>query len=184
MKKNASKKTYRFVSVLEQSDNKLWGAHFRVPGDITRSLGGKDRRVVCTLNGSHRRQCAMLSHGNGSFVITVNKGLRTSLGLDFGDEVDVVLMKDKSTYGLPLPVELAELLRQDKEGNAFFRTLTPGRKRTLLHIVGSVKDPEKRLARSLVIVNHLRKNRGEINYKQLYGMLKDRPRAPKTKSPA
>ncbi len=174
----AKKKTTRipsqfhFTSVLEKSGNKLWGAHFRVPGNVAKAFG-KNRRVVCTLNEKQRHQCAVLPHGKATFVITVNKGLRASLGLNFGDEIKVRLTKDHSTYGLPLPEELQELLRQDSEGNTLFEALTPGRKRTLLHIVSSVKNTDKRLQRAILIVEHLKTNKGNINYKQLYGSLKD-----------
>ena len=106
-------------------------------------------------------------------VITVNKKLRDSLGLAFGMEVDVRLMKDTTEYGLPLPEEFQELLRQDTEGNRLFHALTRGRQRTLLYIVGSAKNPEKRIARSISIIKHLKANRGTINYKQLSAMLKD-----------
>ena len=164
----------RFTSILERSTNKLWGCHFRVPDRIAKRLiDGESRRVVCALNGSAEYQCAMLPHGNGSFVITVNKKLRDALGLAFGMEVQVSLRKDISEYGLPLPEELQELLRQDAKGSTLFHALTRGRQRTLLYIIGSVKNAEKRIARAIGVVDHLKTNGGRINYKQLNAMLKD-----------
>ena len=134
---------------------------------------GDSRRVVCTLNGAAEYQCAMLPHGNGTFVITVNKKLRDTLGLSFGMEVNVRLKKDTSEYGLPLPEELKELFRQDKEGDKVFHTLTPGKQRTLLYFVGKGKSPEKRAMQAIVIVNHLKANKGKINYRQLSASLKN-----------
>jgi hypothetical protein len=164
----------RFTSILEQSSNKLWGCHFRVPNRIVKQLAeGNSRRVVCTLNGSTEYQCAMLPHGEGMFVITVNKKLRDTLGLEFGTEVQVRLRKDSSEYGLPLPEELREMFRQDAEGNAMFHALTRGRQRTLLYIIGTVKSSERRIARASAVVNHLKANSGKINYKQLNAALKD-----------
>ena len=164
----------RFTTVLERSDNNLWGAHVRVPSHIADKFTGTGtRRIVCTLNGSAEHQCAILPFGNGAFVVTVNKRLRDSHGLKFGDEVEVGVRKDDSKYGLPLPEELQEVLRQDAVGSTLFHALTPGRRRTLLYIVGSAKTPDKRIARSVVIMTHLKANKGKINYRQLYGMLKD-----------
>lgn len=164
---------YRFTSLLERSDNRLWGAHFLVPNHIAgRLINGRSRRVVCTLNGSVNYQCAMLPHGNGSFVITVNKKLRDRLNLSFGSEMDISLAKDTSAYGLPLPGEFSELLRQDPEGGALFHDLTRGRQRTLLYMIGSAKSSERRIERSMVIVNHLKSNGGRINYRLLYESLK------------
>ncbi len=173
-KETRSKDKLRFTSVLERSDNKLWGCHFRIPSRIAKQLmNGDGRRVVCTLNDAAEYQRAMIPHGNGSFVITVNKKLRDSLGLTFGMEVEVSLRRDESQYGLPLPKELQALLRQDEEGNALFHALTRGRQRTLLYIIGSAKSSEKRIARAIAVVNHLKANKGAINYKQLYASLKD-----------
>jgi hypothetical protein len=175
MKKNIStKEVIRFTSVLEKSNNKLWGCHFSVPNTIVKRLAGKDsRRVVCMLNDTIEYQCAMLPHGSGTFVITVNKKIRDTLKLDFGDKVQVSLKKDESKYGLPLPEELKELFRQDKEGSKLFHALTKGKQRTLLYIIGKVKDPEKRVTQAITIVRHLKTNNGTINYRQLSGALKD-----------
>lgn len=159
---------FHFTSVIEESTNKLWGSHFAVPDLIARSLtDGDDRRVVCLLNGKIEYQCALLPRGDGSFLIMVNKKTRDKLGLKPGSGVEVALRKDESEYGLPMPEELAELLRQDEEGNRLFHALTPGKLRTLLYIAGQPKNSEIRLRRALNIVEHLKKNGGKINYRQL-----------------
>ena len=167
-------KEFRFNAILERSDNKLWGAHFEVPGDIAKRLiSGKSRRVVCTLNGVSHYQFAMLPHGHGSLVISVNKKLREKLKLSFGSELDVRLKKDTSTYGLPVPEEFGELLRQDARGDTLFHALTRGKQRTILYMVGSPRSPEKRIERAVIVVNHLKANGGKINYRQLSASLKD-----------
>lgn len=168
------KVTLQFISTLEKSTNKLWGCHFNVPKSVAQKLiDGKSRRVVCTLNGSAEHQCALLPHGNGSFVISVNKKLRDDLKLDFGMSVQVSLRKDDSRYGLPMPEELEELLHQDKEGHRLFHSLTPGRLRTLLYIVGQAKNSDNRIARALMIVQHLKAHKGKINYRQLNVTMRD-----------
>jgi hypothetical protein len=164
----------RFSSTLERSTNKLWGGHCQVPGSAARRLiNGKSRRVVCSLNGSPYRQCALIPHGNGSFVLTVNKGTRDELGLEFGVKVNVRLKRDESRYGLPMPEEFQEVLRQDREGNRLFHALTAGRLRTLLYIVGQAKSPDARISRALTILRHLKLNKGRINYKELNTALRN-----------
>ena len=74
-----------------------------------------------------------------------------------------------------MPEELRELFRQDKEGNKLFHALTRGKQRTLLYIIGNGKSPEKRAIRSIAIINHLKANKGKINYKQL-NVTMDAPR--------
>lgn len=162
-----------FTAVLVRSENKLWGCHFEVPAGIVRQLSdGGSRRVRCRLNDQAEYQCAMLPHGNGTFVITVNKTLRDKLGLTYGSEVRAALRKDDSRYGLPMPEEFSELLAQDREGSKLFHALTPGKQRTLLYIVNGPKQQDKRIAHSLVVIRHLKKNHGKINYRQLAEDLK------------
>lgn len=166
---------YTFTSTIEISTNKLWGAHFVVPGFISTALsdGNEDRRVVCTLNEKAEYQCAMLPKGDGSFLIVVNKKLRDTFKLAEGSRVSVSLRKDNSEYGLPMPEEFAEVLAQDAEGNRLFHALTPGKIRTLIYIAGNVKNSDKRIGRALAILAHLKENDGEIDYKKLNVGLKE-----------
>ncbi len=173
-KKSQSKEEFCFTSVLEKSDNRLWGCHFLVPAKVAKQLiDSSSHRVICNLNGSAEYQCAILHRGKDLYLITVNKKLRDELELNFGDNVNVALKKDTSEYGLPLPDELKEVLKQDPQGNKVFHALTRGKQRTLLYIIGNVKHPDKRIMRALVIVRHLKANNGKINYKQLGAQLKD-----------
>ena len=165
-----------FTSILEVSNNKLWGAHFTVPDIIARVFVSNDaRRVVCVLNDVVEYQCALLPKGDGSFLITVNKKTRDALRLKPGSPLRVSLRRDDSEYGLPMPEELAEVLAQDEEGNRLFHALTPGKQRTLLYIVGNVKNTDTRLRRAIAIVDHLKQNGGKIDYKKLNIDLRERP---------
>ena len=163
----------RFTSTLERSTNKLWGAHFGVSRHTAEKLIRKtSRRVVCSLNGSPERQCALIPDGNNAYVITVNKNLRNSLGLNFGSRLRVTLRPDDSKYGLPMPRELDEVFRQDKGAKKRFHALTPGRQRTLLYMINSGKTIDERVFRAVAIVRHLEENHGTINYKKLSLMLR------------
>ncbi|MBI4429065.1 MAG: DUF1905 domain-containing protein [Ignavibacteriales bacterium] len=172
-KSSSSPLRIHFTATLERSQNKLWGCHFRVPSAIARKfIDSRSRRVICALNDSTEKQCALIPFGGGSFVITVNKSLQKQLNLKVGLTVRVQLSKDKSSYGLPMPEELREVLRQDKEGDRLFHDLTPGKLRTLLYIVGQANNIDGRIFRALTIVRHLKSNAGKINYKELSLMLR------------
>jgi hypothetical protein len=166
--------SFQFKSFIEESTNKLWGAHFAVPDLVANALiEGDDKRVVCTLNGVTEYQCALVPRGDGTFLITVNKKIRDQHKLKAGSPVDIVLVKDSSEYGLPMPEEMAELLKQDPEGDRLLHALTPGKIRTLLYIVGNVKSSDKRLGRAIAILEHLKMNGGKIDYRKLNGDLRD-----------
>ena len=173
MKSDTPTPEARFTAVLERSDNKLWGCHFEVPAKIVRRLSADgSRRVRCRLNEGAEYQCAMLPHGNGTFVITVNKALRDSLGLTYGAEVQVALHRDESRYGLPMPEEFNELLEQDEAGSALFHALTPGKQRTLLYIINGAKREDRRVSRALTVIRHLKRNKGKIDFRQLTADMK------------
>lgn len=164
---------FTFTSELELSDNKLWGAHFRIPKTAAKSLiTGESRRVICTLMGTERYQCAIVFFKTGVPVVTINKQLRTKLKLEPGDPVSIRLEKDTSAYGLPMPEELQEIFRQDPEGKKVFHALTPGKQRTLLYIIGKPKNPDKRISLALIIIRHIKKNHGTIDYRALNDEMK------------
>lgn len=166
--------TYAFTAELERSDNKLWGSHIRVPVKAAEALiSGGAKRIVCTLESAPSFQCAILFYKKGLPVISVNKSLCTKLRITYGDEVRAVIGPDTSDYGLPMPEELKEVFRQDPAGKKVFHSLTPGKQRTLLYIINKVKDPDKRIGRSLVIIAHLKEQKGSIDYKKLSRSLKD-----------
>jgi hypothetical protein len=129
------------------------------------------RRVICTLNDAQPFQCALMPYA-GDFFIMVNKGVRTKLRIEEGDTVTVVLEKDESKYGLPMPEEFREVLNQDPDGDKMFHALTAGKQRSLLYVVGKIKDIDKRIHACLVIVDHLRENDGKIVGDRLYHELK------------
>lgn len=157
-----------FTSTIEESTNKLWGAHFAVPDAIAKIFsGGEDRRVVCNFMDAEEFQCALMPVGEGRLVITVNKKLRDKFGLKPGSKVRASIRKDESEYGLPVPEEFAELLKQDEEGSRLLHALTPGKLRTLLYIVAKPKNADARISAGIAILEHLKKQGGKIDYKVL-----------------
>jgi len=165
---------HSFTSTLASSDNNLWMRHFLVPNDIAHALTSEDgsRRVVCRVNNLIEYQCAIVHVIRGHFGCTVNKAHCKKLGIDTGDSLSVELWADTSTYGLPMADEFAELLAIDEQANRYFHDLTPGKQRTLLHSISLPKSSAKRMERAIAIANHLVKNRGKIDYKQLMQEMK------------
>ena len=150
------------------------GWHFvRVSGKVGEKFEKKDgsRRVVCTINGTETFQCALLP-SDGDFVIIVNKTKRDRLKIVAGNNVTVELKADESKYGLPMPKELKEVLKQDPDGDRLFHSLTKGKQRSILYFVGKVKDIDRRIQTALIFIEHLKKNDGKADYEQLQAELK------------
>ena len=150
------------------------GWHFlEIPEKTAEKFEKKNgsRRVVCTINGKLSFQCALLPW-NGIFTIIVNKEKRDKLGILAGEKVDLLLEEDKSKYGLPMPPEFKEVLKQDPDGDKLFHSLTPGKQRSILYFVGKVKDIDKRIHTALVFIDHLKDNEGKIIHEKLQAELK------------
>lgn len=166
-------KSVNFKTELVQSTTGS-GWHFLlVKGEIVAKLGfvGKFKRIICTINNGEGFQCALLPWGD-LFYIIVNKKKRDAIGIVAGDTVDVVLEKDESKYGLPMPEELQEVLNQDPVGDKLFHALSEGKQRSILYLLSKPKDVDVRIHQALVIVDHLKENNGKIIGEKLYEELK------------
>lgn len=158
----------KFETLLEQFNSELWGFHIKVPAGIARKFTtDKNRRVLCTLNQQLTYPCALMPDGQGGFFITVNKENRKKLNLRLGDTLQAELKKDTSKYGMPVPEELGELLKQDDEGNQIFQSLLPGKQRNLLYLIGKYKHSDTRLTKAIIVINYLKSSGGKLDFKEL-----------------
>lgn len=162
----ASYKLFVFKSTVGKFDGNLLCYHIKVPVKHAQALL-YDKRIVCTLNQQTKFQGDLLPIGDGGFFININKKLRVKLKLNEGDIVEVMPKHDNSQYGLPMPDEFAELIKQDEDGNQVFHSLTPGKKRSLIYIAGNVKNPDLRIKRSIAILEHTKPTGGIIDFKKL-----------------
>lgn len=155
----------KFKSRLEITDSDPPWHILRVPKLKVASFGfqGNLRRVVCTLNGTETFNCALFP-SRGNYFITLNKKLREKLAIEVGDAVTIELERDESKYGMPMPAEFAEVLRQDPEGDKLFNALSPGNQRLMLKLIVFVKDVDKRIARALAGIEVLKQSDGVFNY--------------------
>ena len=166
-------KPVRFRSKLEVTDSSPPWHILRVPKRKVANFGftGNMRRVVCTLNDVETFNCALFP-SKGDFFITLNKKLRHKLGLEVGSSVMIELAKDDSKYGMPMPDEFAEVLRQDPAGEELFNALSPGNQRLMLKLIVFVKDVDKRIIRSLVGIEILKKSEGKFEYQVLHDAMR------------
>ena len=158
-------KKVKFKALLTTApDQSSW--HFLEIGrEIVDKFGFErnSRRVLCSINCGGAFPCALMPWGE-MFYIMVNKQRRTELGIVAGDTVTVVLEKDESKYGMPMPEELEEVLNQDPDGSNLFHSLTAGKQRSMMYYISKIKDIDKRIHTSLILLEHLKDNDGKIVY--------------------
>ena len=80
--------------------------------------------------------------------------------------------KDTSKYGMPMPEEFEEVLSTDLDGQKYFEQLTDGKKRNLIYMVAKVKNVDLKVAKSLIILDHLKANEGKLDFKLLNEAMK------------
>ena len=150
------------------------GWHFLIfDGKISEKLGFEDRfrRVLCSINGGKKFHCALMPDGDELYII-VNKKHRDALGIVAGDTVGVVLERDESQYGLPMPEEFRAVLDQDADGDRLFHELGKGMQRSILYLLSRPKDVDVRIHHSLIVVQHLKDNSGKVIGDKLYHELR------------
>jgi hypothetical protein len=161
-------KKISFTTTIIKPPNQIWYYCAWVSVKYAKSFVSNDnKRVVCTLNKTITYQAALMPMGDGDFFILINQTHRKQLKLNEGDEVYVELEKDESEYGLPMPDEFASLLEQDMEGSEYFHKLTAGKQRSMLFIIGKPKSADLRIRNGIAVLEHLKRNNGTINFRQL-----------------
>ena len=158
----------KFKAKLEQLDSSVWGQHIKVPEKISKKfLADGNKRIICKVNGEFSFHGALMPEGKGQYFINFSKQNSKKFKLKEGQLLNIELIKDESKYGIPMPEEFQELLYQDEEGNKVFHELTPGKQRSLLHMIGTVKSPDIRIRKGLITLNHLKSNNGKLDFRQL-----------------
>jgi hypothetical protein len=156
-----------FLSVFD--DNSLsWEKHLPIPDAIFTEMLAKspDKRVICTLNQTVSFHCAMMPKGHFHYILVNNETCK-KLKLHVNDEVEVEIVKDDSKYGINISEELEEVLFSDPEGHFLFHQLTPGKQRSLIHIINKIKSSQTRIEKSFVILEHLKRQKGILDFKKL-----------------
>ncbi|MEP0984057.1 YdeI/OmpD-associated family protein [Ekhidna sp.] len=163
----------KFTAPILKFEYDMWSYYLAVPKSIgDKFIVGDDRRIICTINNQTPIHSALMPKGD-IYSIYVKKEFMKKNGLSEGDEVSVKLEKDKSEYGLPIPESFQILLDQDSEGGSLFHQLTKGKQRSLIHIVGKVKNVDSQLSKGLAIMHHLKEAKGELDFKRLNVLIKE-----------
>ena len=161
-----------FSGTLGRFDFNHWSYHIPVPDVIAaQMMDDRHRRVLVWVKDGGPYHMALMKAKECWYVL-VNQELRTKFNLELEKSFPVKIERDHSEFGHDIPDELQVLLDQDKEGNDYFRKLTPGKQRGLVYLVTTVKNPESRMKKSLAIIHHLKLVKGKLDYKQLNALIK------------
>lgn len=168
--------SHSFSTTIRQMDERLLHYHYvAVPADISADYAtGGAKRLIVTIGPMAPSHRALMPFGDGSEYIIINGQDMKKAGLGVGSMVEVTLTPDTSEYGMELPVEFEVLLEQDEEGAAIFRSLTPGKQRSLLYMVAKPKGEDTRIKKAVAIFEYLKICQETIDFKALYEHMKGR----------
>lgn len=139
-----------------------------VPDKIMKQVQAlENKRFIITLNNRITFPGTPVPVEKGQYLVLVNKARQKQLKNEILSPIHVEMIVDESEFGMPMPEEFQEVMSEDPEGEAYLRDLSPGKIRSLLYIVGKVKNQDKRIEKSVVIFEHLKANKGQLDMRML-----------------
>lgn len=166
--KQPFKQSFRAVIEKFSAQKKLYLVHIMVPNDIYQQFAEAGiNRIIATFNGSKPVHNAFLSDKERGRYIKMSNDIMKEKSLAIGQEIEVNIEEDTSRYGMPIPEEMEELLTLDPDGEKLFHSLSPGKIRSLLFKVNGYKSSDKRIEKSVIILEHLKANNGVLDWKML-----------------
>lgn len=161
------------LKMFSKDESRVYRLHLPVPSHIAEPfIQEHDRRVKCTFPDGTEHTTGLMPFGDYWFLL-INEPLTKKMGLSPGAALHIRMEKDDTPYGMPMSEELQVLLDQDEAGNRYFHALTPGKQRTLIHLVNQVKNADSRLNKALAIITHLKNQSGKLNFKLLNETIKE-----------
>lgn len=152
--------------------SKVYGLHFPVHKSIAEQfIEGDNRRVKCSIAGEVIIRSGLMPFEEYWYVLC-NQSIQKKLNIVLGQSIELEIEKDDSEYGMEMPEELQIMLDQELEASGFFKQLTPGKQRNLIHLVAQVKNTNSRINKSLAIVAHLKESNGILDFKRLNELIK------------
>lgn len=163
-----------FISQINKLE-KLKLFHITIPKSIlqTHILDGEslyNQRFHVTVNNKISWRSGTMPLGDESAYITISKARMKDLDVSLGDSISINLEKDTSEFGMEVPIEFEELLRQDEFGLEKFKQLTKGKQRALLYLILQIKSSEKRIEKSIFFLENIKKTTtNKISMRQILG---------------
>jgi len=126
------------------------------------------KRIICKTETKQKIHAAIHNDKKVGYYIMLGKASRKKLGIKENQEFVLKIEADKSTYQFEVPTEFQEVISTDEAALVKFENLTPGRKRSILHYVGSAVRSDTRISRALRIAENL-----TLGYKDLRDLVKN-----------
>jgi len=150
----SSPKKYKFKATIHPAPG--GGAYILFPYDVEKEFGTKGKVPVnVTFDGVSDRS-SLMKYGHPQHMVGVAKAIRTQIGKQPGDTVEVQLWKDEEIRTVEVPDELQKLMK--KEGVLpFFEKLSYTHRKEYCRWITEAKKEETRLNRLAKAIEMLKK---------------------------
>ncbi len=129
-----------------------------------------NQRLMISLNHGAPWHGGVVSLGNNTGYIAVKGKILKDLQLREDDLTSVTLTEDNTEYGMEIPEEFTEVLRQDPEAEERFLALPMGKRRYVIYYISQVKSSIKRVERAWFLMNNLKKlPKGKEEFRGMLG---------------
>ncbi|MFV0480116.1 MAG: DUF1905 domain-containing protein [Anaerorhabdus sp.] len=136
---------YKFKTVIKKVEDKD-ATYIEVPFDVEKEFNAKRVKVKVKFDGYDYRG-SIVNMGLSCYMIGITKAIRTEIGKQPGDTIQVELEKDEDLREIKLPSDFEKMLKKNKEAYQFFYSLSYSNQRKYYLWLTSAKKEETRIAR-------------------------------------
>lgn len=112
-------------------------------------------RILTSINGLFLTRGGLMAHKNGTCYLSIDQKTIVNFQLKPHQIFDIEVELDTSKYGMDVPLEFEEILRQEPTLNFRFAQMTIGKQRALIYKIAQIKNQDLRIERSLIYLNNL-----------------------------
>ena len=132
----------KFNAIIKKVEDKD-GAYIEIPFDVEKVYGAKRVKVKATFDGIEYRG-SIVRMGLSCYMIGITKALRTKIGKQPGDTVEVTVEKDEEERVVELPEDFKSMIEKDSEVNEFWKALSFSMQKKYSTWITSAKKEETR----------------------------------------
>lgn len=147
-------KTFKSQQTIGQLEKRKGGYFYlKIDADIINQFQNKRHaRFLCTLEDKLTFQCGLNHLGDGNFFIILSGSNLANVQKKLGDKIHFELNEDPNPLGVDMPEVLEVVIEQDKHLKTIFESLTPGKKRNIIHQIRRIKDIDKQIQKSIKLI--------------------------------
>ena len=120
--------------------------YFKLPAATVNQFEKKRAtRLRCLVDNKVSYSCGLNHFGDGDYFIILSTQNLRALDKNLGESVKFEIAEDPNPLGVEIPELLQVFLEEDQDAARIFDAMTDGKKRSLIHSIGKVKDLDKQI---------------------------------------